>query len=453
MQKFASRSGVTLISTIEVIVLPRIFIFLCPLWFVAASAFAEDWPQWRGKNRDAVLTDSNLIESLPEGELPRIWTVPLGAGYSGPTVAEGKVYVTDRGPEDAEREIERVLCFAAEDGEVIWEHRYDAPYTIGYRAGPRASVTVQQGKAFSVGAMGHFKCFNAATGDLLWEHDLEKEYTIRMPMWGIAAAPLVYRDLVIQIVAGSGNACVVAFDVNTGQERWRAIDERAGYSAPVLIRQGNQDVVVCWTGESITGLAPQTGKVHWRVPMLPRNMPIGVATPAVQEDLIFVSSFYDGSMLIRYDRDRPSAKMLWHRVGIDEQNTDALHCMISSPLIKGDHIYGVDSYGQFRCLEVETGDRVWEDTSAVPRARWATIHIIQDGSREIMLNDQGELIFAKLSPEGLNEQGRAKLIQTTRKQLSRRGGLGVTWAHPAIADGMIYARNDREIMCASLRKE
>ena len=140
--------------------------------------------------------------------------------------------------------------------------------------------------------------------------------------------------------------------------------------------------------------------------MLPRNMPIGVATPVVQGEFLFVSSFYDGSMLIRLDLDRPAAEKVWHRVGIDEKNTDALHCMISTPLIKGDYIYGVDSYGELRCLDLETGDRVWENTSAVPRARWATIHTIRHADREIMFNDQGQLIFATLSPQAYREHSR-----------------------------------------------
>ncbi len=392
---------------------------------------------------------TGLLDSLPADGLPARWRVPLGSGYSGPTVADGRVYVTDRGSEDAEQPVERVLCFNASDGRQLWQHTYECVYTVGYTAGPRASVTVDDGQAIAVGAMGNLKCFDAASGEIQWEHDLANEYQVRMPIWGITAAPLVYKDLVIQIAAGAGDACVVAFDRRTGKERWRAIDERAGYSAPILIRQGDQDVVVCWTGESVSGLNPETGDVFWSIPMLPRQMPIGVPTPVVQDEYLFVSSFYDGSLLIRIDLQKPQAEQVWRRVGTDEKNTDALHCMISTPIIKGDHIYGVDSYGELRCLDLKTGDRVWEDRTAVPRARWATIHTIRHGNREIMFNDQGELIFAELSAAGFTEQSRAKLIDPTRKQLNRRAG--VTWSHPAISDGYIYIRNDNELICASLR--
>lgn len=148
---------------------------------------------------------------------------------------------------------------------------------------------------------------------------------------------------------------------------------------------------------------------------------------------------------------RPAAEKVWHRVGINEKNTDALHCMISNPVFRGDHIFGVDSYGEFRCLDTKTGDRVWEDTSVVRRNRWATVFIIQNGEREIMQNENGELISASLSPEGFKEYSRAKFIAPTRKQLNRRDG--VVWAHPAIANGHIYARNDNELVCAPLKPE
>lgn len=436
----------SLLSQVSSFALLGVFCFT-----VHAVTVAEDWPQWRGKNRDAVLNESGLMKSLPSGDLPRRWSVELGSGYSGPTVAEGRVFVTDRGPEGIEKEVERVLCFNAKDGELVWKHQYDASYTVGYRAGPRATVTIHDGKALAVGAMGHMKCFDAANGSVIWEHDLATEYSVRMPIWGITAAPLVYEDIVIQVVAGAGDACIVGFDLVTGKEQWRAIDERASYSAPILVRQGGEDVVVCWTGESITGLAPKTGDVWWSVPMPPRNMPIGVPTPAVTGDHLFVSSFYDGSMLIHLDQEAPRADKVWHRVGIDEKNTDALHAMISTPFIKGDYIYGVDSYGELRCLDLKTGDRVWEDKTAVPRARWATIHIIRDGDREIMFNDQGYLIFATLSPEGYQEHSRAKLIAPTRKQLRKRNG--VAWSHPAIANGHIYIRSDKELVCASLLEQ
>jgi outer membrane protein assembly factor BamB len=173
-----------------------------------------------------------------------------------------------------------------------------------------------------------------------------------------------------------------------------------------------------------------------------------VATPVVQGDRLFLTSFYDGSWMLQLLPDPPNAKVLWKRVGESEMKTEALHSIISTPVFTGDYIYGVDSYGELRCLDAKTGDRVWEDLTATPKSRWSTIHFVQHGERTWMFNERGELIIAELSPKGFREISRAKLLEPTTAQLDRRGG--VCWSHPAFANGHVFARNDNELVCASL---
>ena len=155
--------------------------------FATSTAVSEDYPQWRGTHRDGILNEPGLMRQLPEGNLPRQWSVPVGPGYSGPTVSDHRVFLTDRGVDPEQADQERVLCFDAKTGEIIWSHSYEAKYNddrhnIGYKAGPRAAVTIHAGMALSVGAMGHMKCFKAETGDLIWQHDLAEEYSIQMPI-------------------------------------------------------------------------------------------------------------------------------------------------------------------------------------------------------------------------------------------------------------------------------
>jgi outer membrane protein assembly factor BamB len=177
-------------------------------------------------------------------------------------------------------------------------------------------------------------------------------------------------------------------------------------------------------------------------------MPLGVASPVLYEDMLFLSGFYDGSLLLRVDPDELRVEELWRRRGANERRTDSLHTIISTPLVRGGHVYGVDSYGEFRCLDLKDGERVWEDRTAVPRARWATIHFVQNGERTWMFNDRGELILAELSPGGFRELDRTFLIRPTRGQLNRRDG--VAWSHPAFAYRHVFARNDEELVCADL---
>jgi len=415
---------------------------------LTTSASADDWPQWRGPTRDDVWRETGLVEKFAGPQVPIRWRAKIGSGYSGPTIAQGRVYVTDRVGEP--KQIERVHCFDENDGRVVWSYEYDCPYSkVGYVAGPRASVGIDDGRAYALGTMGNLHCFDAATGKILWQHDLNLEYRIQMPIWGITGSPLIHEDLLIVQVGGEG-ACVVAFDKKTGVERWRALDDRASYAAPILVEQAGKKVCLVVTGDNVVGLDASSGEVYWTVPWPPKNMPIGVATPIVNGDRVFCTSFYDGSLMIKLGGDKtPTAEKLWLRVGRDEKQTDALQSIITTPLFLGDYVYGVDSYGQLRCLDAKTGDRVWEDLTAVPKARWSTIHLTQNtDGRTWMFNERGELIIAKLSPQRFEEISRAKLIEPTLAQLPQRGG--VCWTHPGYANKRIFIRNDEEIVCGEL---
>jgi outer membrane protein assembly factor BamB len=413
----------------------------------AAGAWADDWPQWRGANRDGVWKERGLLEKFPAPELTAVWRAPISNGYSGPTVANGRVYLTDRITDPKQQE--RIHCFDEKTGKPLWTHAYDAAYGgVGYPDGPRAAVTVHQGLAYALGAIGHLHCLDAVSGKVVWSKDLNRDYEIRLPIWGIAAAPLIEGDLVILHVGGDHDACFVALDRKTGTERWKALADRPAYVAPVIVPQAGRRVMVCLTGDRVVGLDPQSGKLHWSHPFPARNMPIAIATPVVRGNEIFFTSFYEGSLLLRLEPDRLAVTKVWQRSGQNERNTDGLHSIISTPLFLGDHLYGVDSYGELRCLDARTGDRLWVNTDAVPRARWATIHFVQNGDRTWMFNERGQLIIARLSPKGYEELSRAQLLQPTRGQLNERGG--VCWSHPAYANRHVFARNDQELVCASL---
>jgi len=426
-------------------------------WFLMAfgavafgpQAVGDDWPQWRGPTRDGVWKEDGIVEKFTVSQLPLRWRAPISSGYNAPTVAQGRVYVTDLQTEPDS--VERVHCFDWQTGHNLWTFTYDCIYkNVGYMAGPRAAVSIDDGRAFALGTMGHFHCLDAATGKLIWEKVPGVDYKIRTPIWGIASAPLVDGKLVI-VQLGAEGACLLAFDKKTGAERWRALNDRPSYSAPIIIRQAGRRVLVCWTGDNVVGLNPATGEVYWQYPSPPAKMVINVPTPVVSGDWLFLTGFYDGSLMLKLRQDKPAVEKAWKRQGASEVHTDALHAMISTPYLQGDYVYGVDSYGELRCLDARTGDRIWENLTAVPKARWATIHMVRNGERMWMFNERGELVIGTLSPQGFHEISRAKLIEPTTVQLDQRGG--VCWSHPAYAYQHIFARNDRELVCASLAAE
>jgi len=417
-------------------------LFLIPPFF----GNSQDWPDWRGVNRDGVWTETAIIEKFNSKSLGAKWSVPVGSGYSGPTVSNGKVYLADLIKEPLQTE--GVLCFDEKTGKKIWEFRYPCEYVgVGYPAGPRASVVINNGKAYSLGTMGNLYCFDAANGAVIWQKDLNIEYEIRMPTWGISATPLVTGDKIILQISGSNNACVIALDKNTGKEIWRNLEDIAAYSAPVIIEKNGKKVVVVWTEDSLAGLNPETGEIYWRFPWK-TGSGMSIATPVLYNDHIFVSAFYSGSLLVKLGDNYTSAKKVWQRSGESERKTDALHCVMNTPVIIDDFIYGVDSYGELRCLEFATGNRVWEDLTAVKKDRWANIHFVQNGNKTWMFNEHGELIISELSPVGFKEISRTKIIEPTKEQLPR----GVTWSHPAFANKHIFVRNDNRLVCIDLSK-
>jgi len=426
--------------------------FLLVLTFLSArESAAEDWPQWRGQNRDGVWREAGVVEKFDKPRLEPKWRVQVSSGYCGPTIADGRVYVMDRIVEP--KQIERIHCFDEQTGQKLWSHEYARDYKVDYDAGPRASVTIDDGRAYALGAMGDLHCLDAKAGKIIWKKDLNAEYKIRMPIWGIAASPLIEGDLVIVQIGGEGDACLVAFDKSDGKEAWRSFDDTASYSAPIIVVRGSRRTLVCYTANNVIGVDPKNGKPRWQVPFAAKKVVIGIATPVVEGDHLFLSNFFDGSLMLRLSKDGTSATEVWRRGGKDEQNTDALHSIISTPVVDGDHIYGVDSYGELRCLEAKTGDRLWESDKAVPRERWATIHFVWSSAQKNywLFNEQGDLIIANLTPKGYEEISRTHVLEPTRDQLpSRRGG--VCWSHPAFANKCVFVRNDKELACFDLAK-
>jgi outer membrane protein assembly factor BamB len=452
----------------------RVFI-LCVMFAIVSSAVAietaapveqlgpdNEWPQWMGPRRDGVWREEGVLEKFPEGGPKVRWRTPVGAGYSGPAVAGGKVFITDRlladgvkNPDDPFKRgsiagFERVLCLNEADGKILWQHKYDCAYTVSYASGPRTTPVVSGGKVYTLGTEGHLLCLDAKDGKLLWERLLTKDYGVESPMWGFSSHLLLDGPRVIATVGGVGQT-VVAFDKDSGKEVWKAVSSpQPGYSAPVMINAGGTRQLIVWTPAALCSLNPETGKEYWSE-KFEIKMGMNISMPRHADDLLLVSSFFNGSMMMRLDPAKPAATLLWRIGGKNENKTEGLHSVMATPFIERGHIYGVCSYGQLRCLEATSGKRVWETFAATggAEARWGHAFIIKNGDRYFLPNELGDLIIAKMSPKGYEEISRAHLLAPTNKAQAR----DVVWSHPAFANKSIYARNDKEIVCVSLARE
>lgn len=409
----------------------------------AVVCLADDWPQWGGPKRDLVWRESGIVKQLPTtGLLPRVWATPIGAGYAGPAVANGRVFVMDRLPDHSG---ERVYCLDAETGQEIWKHEYAARYTVSYPLGPRCTPTIDDGRVFTVGAMGHLFCFEEATGRVLWQKNFVEDFGTRLPTWGMVHAPLVEGNQVILLVGGD-QALVVSFDKSTGKEIWRALDDReVGYAPPMIFPFGDHRQLVIWHPEAVTALDPTTGRPLWRVPYRVRSG-LTVMTPRAVGQRLFVASFYNGPRMIEVAADGQSAKVVWSGKSDSELRTDGIHPIIMTPVFDGSHIYGVDSYGQLRCLDARSGERKWETFAATGQGRWWNCFLVPHEDRYFLHNEQGDLIIAQLTPAGYQELSRAKLVEPTQP-IQRRL---TVWSHPAFAMKSVFARNDREIVRVNL---
>jgi outer membrane protein assembly factor BamB len=432
----------------------------------AAGLRADDWPQWLGPQRDSVWRETGIVRSFPAGGPPVVWRAEIGSGYSGPAVANGRVYVFDHlfakasdKPTNAfERGsipgAERIVCLNADDGKVLWRHEYDCPYTVSYPAGPRTTPVVSKGKVFSLGAEGNLFCLDAKTGSVVWSRDFKEDYKIKTPMWGFAGNPLPDGNKLI-CLAGGSNSTVVALDKNTGHEIWRALSAREpGYCSPVIFQAGGVRQLIVWHPESVNSLDPETGKVYWSLKSPePIRAGMTIPTPRKMDDLLFLTCFFNGSWMLRLDGSKPAAATVWQSRRVSEKNTDALHSTLSTPFLEDGYIYGVCSYGQLRCLKAGTGERIWETLSATTadgrEMRWANAFIVKNQDRFFLFNEKGDLIIARLTPKGYEEISRAHVIEPA----NRDAGRAVVWSHPAFAHRRMYARNDQEIICVDLAQK
>jgi outer membrane protein assembly factor BamB len=434
-------------------------IYAVILCIAAASTTirAEDWPEIRGKGRLGVWNEKGVLEKFPAEGLHVLWRTPIGAGYSGPAVANGRVFVMDFKETARLQGTERAIALDEKTGKILWTHEWPANYAGQlYASGPRATPTVDGDRVYMLGADGKFWVFNVETGAVLWKKDFVADLGANPKSWGwyygFSSSPLVYQTLVICVTGGNPSGKIVAFDKLTGKEVWHAItpDTELGVEQPIVIAAGGVQQLIIWDPDAVYSLNPMTGTEYWKQPFK-TVAAMTVATPVVSGPNMFVSTFYSGPLMLTLDQKKPGASMLWRGESDSEILTDKLHTTTATPVIIGDHIYGIDSFGQFRCLLTKTGERVWESQALTKeRARHASGQIVRRGDLLYVNNDRGELVIVKPQPDGYQEISRTFLIKPTTPPLTRRELMFINWTYPAYANKHIYVRNDEEIIAASL---
>lgn len=407
--------------------------------FMAGMVAAEDWPQFRGPNRDGVWAETGVLGTFPKDGLTIRWRAPVGPGWSSPVVSQGRVLLTDSDLSKPKAK-ERVLCFDETSGMGLWTYSYEVNYPDWafmpqYETGPSATPVADAGRVYVLGGNGHVVCLNARKGALIWEKQLEKQYEVEVLK--CRASPLIDGNLLILLVGGKPGACVVALDKTTGKEVWKALDDSVSNSSPIIIAAGGKRQLIVWTGESVSSLDPATGKIWWRHKLVTSNND-DIATPVHDKSYLLISG-----LMLKLDLDQPGASILW-------PDTKAASRRIlsntSTGMIKGEYVFSAKSSGHLVCLEASTGEQVWESDRVTDLKGGASIHLTPHGDSVLMYTDRGELIRAKLDAKGYTEISRVRLLNP----IYAFGGRKVAWSPPAFANRHVFARTERELVCGSL---
>ncbi|MEQ1853053.1 MAG: PQQ-binding-like beta-propeller repeat protein [Chthoniobacteraceae bacterium] len=410
---------------------------------VGAAASADDWPQFRGPDRDAVWKETGIAQTFPADGLKVAWRAPVGNGLSSPVVAKSRVFLI--GSELAKPKArERVHCLDGKTGRPLWTHAYDVTYPDWafdpkQNGGPNATPIVQEGKVYTLGQMGDLLCLDAAKGTVLWQRNLMKEYATK-EFTGTTPSPLIEGGMLILVPGVQPGACVIAFDKDSGREIWRALDDPFTYSSPIVITAGGQRQLIVWTPKSVVSLDPATGRTWWREEVDTTNA-YGSAPAVLDGDRLLVSG-----LMFQLAPAKPAASVLWPERKIASK---VVLSACSIPVMKDDHVYSGKTSGQLVCLDAGTGKEIWITDKVTSKGSGATIHITPNGGSFLLFTDQGNLIRARLSPKGYEELSRVHLVDPTLFYAGRK----LVWPPPAYANGHIFVHNGGELVCASLEAE
>jgi outer membrane protein assembly factor BamB len=393
----------------------------------AVTTRAADWPQHLGPNRDGTSAETGLNWAWPVGGPPVRWSVPVGAGFAGPVVSGGRVYLFHRVEDD-----EVLTAFDPATGKELWKHARPTKYVdeFGFDPGPRSTPTVADGRIFTLGANGDLAATDT-TGKPVWQIALRKQYQADKGYFGVAGSPVLAGGKLLVPVGGQ-NAGIVAFDPATGKELWTATTDAAGYSSPVVASIQGKEAAVFLTRAGLKVLDPATGTVRLSHPFRSRlDASVNAATPLVRDgDIFLTASYATGAALLRPTGGEVNE--VW-------ANDRSLSCHYNTPVRVGDYLYGVHGRqegggAELRCVEWATGEVKWK------QARFGCASLIAVDGGVLAVTEAGEVVRFAADPAIYKEVGRAKVLA------------GVTRAAPALAGGRVYLRDDSKLVCVELGK-
>ena len=388
----------------------------------ASCALAQDWPQWRGANRDARASGFTAPKTWPK-ELTQKWKVSVGSGDATPALVGNKLYVFVRQGDD-----EVIRCLDAVNGKELWQEKYAAQAVSGPAArhpGPRSSPTVAEGKIVTIGVGGVLSCVDAAKGKMLWHKD---DFSGAWPRFYTSSSPLVTGGLCIAQLGGESNGGIVAYDLATGNEKWKWTGDGTAYASPVLLTVGGTKMVVTLTPKKIVGIGVTDGKLLWEAPFPVQGRAYNAATPIVEGATVIYAGSGRGTKAVKIEKtaDGFAAKELW-------SNPDNA-VQFNSPVLKGGQIYGISQAGVLFCLDAKDGKTLW--------------------TSELGARDFGSIVDAGSVLLALTPKGDLTVFEPSDKEYKKVAGYKVadsdTYGYPVVAGKDVFVKDKDSVTLWSI---
>jgi len=336
---------------------------------MASNAFAQDWPQWRGINRDAKVSGFKAPQTWPS-ELTQKWKVMVGLGDASPVTAGGRIYTFGRVGDD-----EMITCLDAATGKEIWRNKYPALAISGPSAsthpGPRSTPAVGEGKVVTLGIGGVLSCFDAQTGKVAWRNE---EYTKELPQFFTGLSPLITDGLCLVHLGRKDKGNIIAFDLKSGKPRWQSTSDGPSYSSMALMTVDGKKQVVDLTEKSLIGIDLENGKILWQTAVPVNNRYYNAASPVIDGQAVIITGQGQGTRSIKIEKQGNDYKTeeIWKNAELGTK--------WNTPVLKDGYLYGLSDQRKLYCMNAKTGETAWIDTK------------IQNDFGEIV--DTGTLLFA-----------------------------------------------------------
>ena len=387
------------------------------------TVFAQDWPQWRGANRDGVVTGFVPPKTLPDQLKPK-WKIQVGEGHSSPLVVGQRIYLHSR---QGEKEV--VAAYDLETGKTVWQDSYAVEYTmhpaaVKHNKGPKSTPAFDHGKLYTLGITGVLSCYDAARGKLLWRKESSAIFKSVLPLYGTSTSPVVDRGLVIAHLGGNDQGALMAFDAETGAEKWRWAGDGPGYTSPIVVEMSGKRQIITQSQKQIIGVDEASGERLWYIPFETSYVQ-NIVTPIVYKDRLIFSGVNKSVFAVKLSLQENK----WVTNQVWDNKEVAMY--MNSPVLSGNLLFGMShrNKGQFFCIDAETGKTLW---TGDPRQGENAAMIIANDLIFSLTND-GNLIVSSAAD---------KAAAPLKKYVVSDSP---TWAHPALAGKAILIKDENSL--------